>query len=201
MVFGSIASSSSWELFCCAIEAMSIVYANRPDLVIKHKRCLDMINRADIDPSVELTKAVAFSTNKVVLDNQGVAQPRLATIFVENSLLFAISQLLMKMALAALIETIFVVMGEPDTAIRSWEWGEAMETPFSALDESRLQRSTIEKGRFNTFYEYKHSTFVSRRKIFLERKDCRKRKDFGKGYLESSIFESSKSKRESALNQ
>jgi hypothetical protein len=75
-----------------------------------------------------------------------------------------------------------------------------METPYSALDE-RLRRRTIEKGRYNTCYEYKHSTFVSRQKIFLEQKDCRKRKDFGKGYLESSIFESSKSKRESALNQ
>jgi hypothetical protein len=75
-----------------------------------------------------------------------------------------------------------------------------METPYSALDE-RSQRRTIEKGRFNTFYEYKYSTFVSRQKIFWERKILGKRKDFGKGYLESSIFESSKSKRESALNR
>jgi hypothetical protein len=29
MVFGSIASASSWELFCCAIEVMLIVYSNR----------------------------------------------------------------------------------------------------------------------------------------------------------------------------
>ncbi len=42
-----------------------------------------------------------------------------------------------------------------------------METPYSALDE-RSRRRTIEKGRFNTFYEYKHSTFVSRQKIFWE---------------------------------
>jgi len=68
-----------------------------------------------------------------------------------------------------------------------------MEAPYSALDEES-QRRTIEKGRFNTFYEYKHSTFVSRQNICLERKDCRKRKDPGKGYLESPIFESSKSK-------
>ena len=44
MVFGSIASASSWEPFRCAIEALSAVYANRPDLVQKHKRYLDMIN-------------------------------------------------------------------------------------------------------------------------------------------------------------
>jgi len=77
-----------------------------------------MIEWATIDPSIELTKEVACSINKGVLDDQGVAQPHPARIFVDNSLLLAISHWLMKMALAALIEAIFVVMGEPDTAIR-----------------------------------------------------------------------------------
>jgi len=117
MVFGSIASASSWEPFCRAIEAMSVVYYNHPDLVTTHKKYLDMINWADIDPLVELTREVACAINQGVLDDQGVAQPRPARIFVNNSLLLAISRLLMKMALAALIEAIFVVMGEPDTAI------------------------------------------------------------------------------------
>ena len=44
MVFGSIASASSWEPFLRAIEALSAVYENRPDLVAKHKKYLDMIN-------------------------------------------------------------------------------------------------------------------------------------------------------------
>ncbi len=67
-----------------------------------------------------------------------------------------------------------------------------MEAPYSALDEES-QRRTIEKGRFNTFYEYKHSTFISRQKIFWEQMVLGKeKKDLGKGYLESSIFESSK---------
>jgi hypothetical protein len=43
MVFGSIASASSWEPFRRTIEALSRIYANRPDLVIKHRRYLDMI--------------------------------------------------------------------------------------------------------------------------------------------------------------
>ena len=118
MVFGSIASASSWDPFCRAIKAMSVVYANRPDLVTKHKQYLYMINWADIDPSVELTKAVACSINKGLRANQGVAQPRPARIFVDNSLLLAISRLLMKMALATLIGAIIVVMGEPDTAFQ-----------------------------------------------------------------------------------
>ena len=62
-------------------------------------------------------QAVACSINKGVLDAQGVAQPRPAIIFVDDSLLLAISQLLTKMALAELIEAIYVVLGKPDTAI------------------------------------------------------------------------------------
>ena len=45
---------------------MSVVYANCPDLVTKHKKHLDMINWADIDPLVELTREVACSINKGV---------------------------------------------------------------------------------------------------------------------------------------
>ena len=77
-----------------------------------------MIQWAKIDPSVKLTNAIACSINKGVLDKKGVAQPRPARIFVNDSLLLAISQLLMKMALAALIEAIFFISGKPDMAIR-----------------------------------------------------------------------------------
>ena len=114
---------------------MSVVYANRPDLVTTHKKYLDMINWA---PSAKLTKAVACSINKGVLDNQGVPQPRPARIFVNNSLLLAISQLLMKMALATLIKAIFVVMGEPDTTIRQCllaqdKWVEMVAGPVQTM--------------------------------------------------------------------
>ena len=134
MVFGSIASAYSWEPFRRAIEALSAVYANRPDLVIKHQRYLDMIDWAHIDPLVELTRAVAFAINQGVLDNQGVARPRPARIFVDDSLLLAISKWIMMMALAALIEVIFVVMGKPDTAIQQCplaqdEWVEMVVGP------------------------------------------------------------------------
>ena len=87
-------------------------------MVRKHKKYLDMINWATIDPSVVLTKAVACAINQGVLDGTGVARPRPARIFVDDSLLLAISRWLMMMALAALIEAIFVVMGEPNTAIQ-----------------------------------------------------------------------------------
>jgi hypothetical protein len=37
MIFGSTPSASSWEPFRRGIEALSVAYADRPDLVIKHK--------------------------------------------------------------------------------------------------------------------------------------------------------------------
>ena len=118
MVFGSKASSSSWEPFCRAIEAMSVVYANRPDLVTKHKQYLDMIQWATIDALVKLTKAIPFSIIKGALDEKGEVRPRPARVFIDDSLLLAISPFLMTVALAAVIEEIFVVMGNPDTAIQ-----------------------------------------------------------------------------------
>jgi hypothetical protein len=52
MVFGSTTSASSWEPFRHAIEAMSVVFANRPDLVTKHRHYLDMIKWEDSDPTI-----------------------------------------------------------------------------------------------------------------------------------------------------
>ena len=43
MVFGSTASASSWESFQRAIEALTVVFANRVDLVIKHAKYLAMV--------------------------------------------------------------------------------------------------------------------------------------------------------------
>ena len=107
-----------------------------------------MMNWEDIDPSVELTREAACAINQGVLDAQGVAQPRPARIFIDNSLLLAISQLLMMMALAALIEAIFVVMGDPDTTIRQCplaqdKWVEMVAGPVQTmlgliLDTNRL---------------------------------------------------------------
>ncbi len=44
MVFGSIASASSWEPFRRAIQALSVVYAHRCNLIKKHRKFLDMIS-------------------------------------------------------------------------------------------------------------------------------------------------------------
>ena len=118
MVFGSRASASSWEAFRRAIEALSKVYANRPDLVIKHKEYLDMINWATIDPDTPLTPATPCSLNPgLTLSPQGdPVQP--ARIYVDDALMLAIRRQQMLMTLAAVIESIFVIMGRANTLIR-----------------------------------------------------------------------------------
>ncbi len=60
MVFGSMTSASSWEPFRQAIEALSVVYADRPDLVIKHKYYLDMISWEARRPILQLQSPKPF---------------------------------------------------------------------------------------------------------------------------------------------
>ncbi len=118
MVFGSTISASSWEVYRRAIEAMSAVFANRPDLVIKHRCYLDMIGWAEIDPNVKFTPAVTCAILGG-LPTKIIEEIRLkARIFVDDSLALALYRAHMEMVLAALIEAIFVVMGVPDTALR-----------------------------------------------------------------------------------
>ena len=109
---------SGGEPFRRTIEALSVVYANRPDLVAKHKYYLDMIRWATNNPTIKLTQATACAINTGVMDKNGAATKRPARIFVDNSLLLEIGLRLMEMALASLIEAIFVIMVKPDAAIR-----------------------------------------------------------------------------------
>jgi hypothetical protein len=64
MVFGSTTSASSWEPFQRVIEALSMAYADCPDLVITHKYYLDMISWAKHDPTAKITSAFPCSMNK-----------------------------------------------------------------------------------------------------------------------------------------
>ena len=118
MVFGSNTSAPSFEPVRRSIEVLSLVYANRPDLVIKHQRYLDMIQWSVRDPNVKLTPAVESNNTEGRSPNSNDTIQRPARIYVDDALLFALSVDKMKMALAALIEAIFVVMGEPNTEIR-----------------------------------------------------------------------------------
>jgi hypothetical protein len=95
MVFGLTASASSWESFGQAIKAPTKVFATRPNLIIKHKKYLNMLNWEKINHSTK--KVHAFPDDALML----------ATIIKH-----------MKLILAAMIEAIFVVMGKPNESVR-----------------------------------------------------------------------------------
>jgi hypothetical protein len=63
MVFGSTTSASSWEAFRQAIKALTKVFANRLDLVIKHKKYLDMLKWEEADLHANITPAFSHATN------------------------------------------------------------------------------------------------------------------------------------------
>ncbi len=118
MVFGSTASASSWEPFRHTIQALTVVYAHRHDLIEKHRKFLDMISWAPLDPAPDLAKVVPCLINTGVLNYQGMKVPLPLRIYVDDALILATSKESMEQVLASLIEAIFVVMGAPDTSVR-----------------------------------------------------------------------------------
>jgi hypothetical protein len=68
-VFGSTASASSWEAFRQAIKALTKVFPYRPDLVIRHKKFIDMLKWEEIDPSAKLTPAFSCTINHGIIDD------------------------------------------------------------------------------------------------------------------------------------
>jgi hypothetical protein len=117
-VFGLTASASSWEAFRQAIEALTKVFANRPNLVVRHKKFIDMLKYEEIDPLAKLTPAFSCTINRGIMDDTGNRIDLPARIYVDNALMFALDADHMKMVLAATVEAIFIVMGKPDVAVR-----------------------------------------------------------------------------------
>jgi hypothetical protein len=118
MVFGSTTSASSSEPFQRAIEALSMAYADCPDLVITHKYYLDMISWAEHDPTAKITPAFPCSMNKGTLEAHSNRAKLPAKIYVDDALMLTLSRGHMEQVLAALIEAIFAIMGKPDTTVR-----------------------------------------------------------------------------------
>jgi hypothetical protein len=118
IVFGSTASASSWEAFRQAIKALTKVFANRPNLVIKHKTFIDMLKWEEIDPSAELTPAFSCTINCGIMDDAGNQMDLSARVYVDEALMLALDVDHMKMVLAATIKAIFVVIGKRDVAVR-----------------------------------------------------------------------------------
>ncbi len=115
MVFSLTASASSWEAFRQAIKALMKVFANRPDLVARHKKFINKLKWEEIDPSTKLTPV---TINRGIMDDAGNRINLPTRIYVDNALMLALNVDHLKMVLAATIEAIFIVMGEPDVAVR-----------------------------------------------------------------------------------
>ncbi len=118
MVFGSTESASSWEAFRQAIKALTKAFVNRPDLFVRQKKFIDMLKWEEIDPSAELTPAFSCTINCGIMDDDGNRIDLPARIHVNNALMLVLYVDHIKMVLAAMIKAIFVVMGEPDVAVR-----------------------------------------------------------------------------------
>jgi hypothetical protein len=118
MVFDSTTLASSWEPFRGAIETLSEVYTNQPDLVVKHKIYLDIIGWAELSPNTPITFEVACKINTGVVSTIGVEKNLCACIYVDDTLLLGHSKLQVLMKLAMLIKAIFVITSKPDTAVR-----------------------------------------------------------------------------------
>jgi hypothetical protein len=138
MVFGLTVSASSWETFRQAIEALTKGFANRPDLVVRHKKFIDMLKWEEIDPSTELTPAFSCTINCGIMDDAGNRIDLPARIYVDDALMLALEVDHVKMVLAATIEAIYVVMGKLDIAVRQCslamdKWLELMIGPKQTM--------------------------------------------------------------------
>ncbi len=127
------------------------MYADRPDLVIKHKYYLDMISWEEINPTALITQAVPCSMNKGTLDTQGNRAKLPARIYVDDALMLALSKCHIMQVLAALIEAIFVIMGKPDTTVQQCplamdKWLELIVAPKQRMLGRIIDTNTLTVG-------------------------------------------------------
>ncbi len=90
MVFGSTASASTWEALRRAIKALTKVFANRPDLVIRHKKFIYMLKWEEIDSSAKLTPAFSCTINRGIIDDAGNWIDLPARIYVDDALMLTL---------------------------------------------------------------------------------------------------------------
>ena len=118
-VFGSNTSCSSWEPFRRGIQALIRVYLERTDLVDKHAELLALLKWDDLlEDSPAVTPAIPCALNQGVLDLDGNIIPTQGNIYVDDILGAGVSRGYMNRLLAATIEAIFTVCGEPQIQLR-----------------------------------------------------------------------------------
>lgn len=117
MVFGSNTSATSWEPFRRAIEGLTVVMANRKDLLVKHKDLLDMVSWQKFGKT-PLVQAHVCPLNPGILDSEGNEIVAPTRFYVDDALLATRGRQAIMLRMAVVIEAIFQVMGEPNVALR-----------------------------------------------------------------------------------
>jgi hypothetical protein len=96
---------------------MITVYSQQTDLVVKHKDLIVLL-KWDDSPCTKLVQAVKCELNQGVLDENGEIKPFTANIYVDDILGASAFKETINKLLVAIIESIFLVCGEPDIAVR-----------------------------------------------------------------------------------
>lgn len=118
MVFGSVASASSWEPFRRAIVALALAYFFRKGLVEKHKKLLDLATwDPEPDDDVTFVQARPCSKQHGIIDEEGNEEPSEHNTYVDDNLMADIRRR-MPSTLAAAAEAIFTIMGFPMLRLR-----------------------------------------------------------------------------------
>ncbi len=84
IVFALTTSASSWEAFWQAI-----VFAKRKDLVVEHKKYLDMFKWEETDPHMMITCAYPWDLNWGIINKNGTRLDLPACIYVDDALMLA----------------------------------------------------------------------------------------------------------------
>ena len=95
---------------------MITVYSQRTDLVEKHKDLINLL-KWDDSPSTKLVQIVKCKLNQGVPDKNGEIKPLMANIYVDDILGASTFKETTNKLLTAIIESIFLVCGEPDIAV------------------------------------------------------------------------------------
>jgi len=116
-VFGSNTSASSWEPLRRAIEAMIPIHMkNSQDLIIKHASLLESLKWED--PTTKKVLAQPCPINQGILQQDRNLTPPKGNIYVDDILSAGVGKDYVRNLLAATIESIFTVCGDPDITMR-----------------------------------------------------------------------------------
>ena len=119
MVFGSVASASSWEPLRRAIAAVAAACFARTWLIAKHQQYLDMAGWEPVPADdVTFVQALRCTQNQGILDEHGNERPTPHYIYGDDDLIADIRRR-MPQALVSAIEAIFTVIGVPCERLRA----------------------------------------------------------------------------------